>query len=82
MKVFVTKRVLSSGIKEVDCEILVDGYLKGYASPVDKNCYEFYKPNSEYFFDLDSAKKNANERRDKKIAQLKKQLKQLEAKTF
>jgi len=75
MEVYVTKYALTQGILIEDAEYLDNGYWKveGHYSLYNKN---------ECFTDKESAIKNAEERRIKKLQSLDKQIKKYSAMSF
>lgn len=75
-KVYVTKYACSTGIKIIECRIKSDGY----ASRLLGGWSWFSK--KEWFRTFDEAVADANARRAKRIASLKKQLAKLEAREW
>lgn len=78
-KVYITKNALLCGITEKDSyrESTLDKsliFVKGNYTP--------YKIGKDAFFDKEDAIKNAYERRDKKVAELKKQIEKFEKLKF
>lgn len=76
MKIYITRHALTAGILERDAEVkeYVDGTKLAYV----KSDYSSYRLGADAFLNLEDAKKNAEERRLKKIESLKKQIKKLE----
>lgn len=80
MKVYLTKYALSDGIKEIEAERGVsaaDGLITW-----EKHGYSQYAHKGEWFRTLEEAVADAEERRFKKLASLKKQIEKLRKLTF
>lgn len=78
-KVFITKYALSSGIKEIEAEIIKSDYHNVEYVYYD---YQSFSIGSNAFLNKADALKKAEEMRKKKIASLKKQISKLEKMTF
>ena len=76
MKVYITRHALTAGILERDAK--VEESVGGTILAFVKGNYNSYRVGTDAFLNLDNAKKNAEERRLKKIESLKKQIKKLE----
>lgn len=80
MKVFITKYALSKGIIEADLALREDG--KSCYGILDGSYYPCGYYGNDFHLDYDSALKDCENRRTKKIAALKKQILQIETKSF
>lgn len=75
---YVTKYALTKGILKVEArKALVSEEVYG-ARLTENHLESLYRIGEEIFLDLEEAKKNAEERRIKKIKSLKKQIKKME----
>ena len=83
-KIYITKYALTGGIKEIEANITTystsDGKGTEYAR--EPNSYGSFIIGKEAFRSLEDAIKNAEERRQKKIVTLKKQVEKLEKLSF
>jgi len=77
VKMFVTKYALTDGIQELDLEVGKNGYAVNRGG-----CWQHFKIGKDAFRDMDSAVKDAEEKRLKKIESLKKQIAKLEKLKF
>lgn len=76
MKVYITKYALTQGILEKDLEVS-PAYYNDKIFYATEGFYS-YRIGTEAFLNIEDARKNAEERKLKKIESLKKQIKKLE----
>lgn len=78
MKVYITKYALTRGILELDAKDI----SKSSCTIINKNGWRTYYDGKEWHQTMEDAKLDANSRRIRKIASLKKQLAKLEEMKF
>lgn len=80
-KVYVTKYALTSGIKEMETEIIKSTF-NDYPSYIRDGSFTFHYIGKDAFLDKTEALKKAEDMRRKKIASLHKQIEKLENLSF
>lgn len=80
-KVFITKYALTTGIKEVELEIIKSDFTNS-SDYVRDGSYTFFYIGKDAFLSKEDATKKAEDMRKKKISSLKKQLEKLEKMKF
>lgn len=80
-KVFVTKYALTSGIKEIEGEVMKSNW-ENWPNCVKDGVYNLRYIGKDAFLDKSEAIKKAEEMRKKKIISLRKQIEKLEKLTF
>ena len=80
-KVFITKYALTSGIKEMELEIVKSNFSNSQ-DYVREGSWTFFYIGKDVFLDKSEAVKTAEKMRKKKIASLRKQIEKLEKLSF